>query len=149
MLVRDPGSDKPYDLALFTPGLAATAAAVTERYSWRWPIEPSNATGKQILGVGEAYNRLEAAVERTVPLGFLVQSLLTCWYARFGYDPADIGLRRLLCPWYRTKREPAVADMLAKLRREFLKARFSAVRPARTPHDQIEDYAWTCDTPAA
>ncbi len=149
VLVRDPGSDKPYDLALFTPGLAATAAAVTERYSWRWPIEPSNATGKQILGVGEAYNRLEAAVERTVPLGFLVQSLLTCWYARFGYDPADIGLRRLLCPWYRTKREPAVADMLAKLRREFLKARFSAVRPARTPHDQIEDYAWTCDTPAA
>src|SRR6266702_6704561 len=54
VLVRDPGSDKPYDLALFTPCLAA-AAAVTERYSWRWPIEPSNATAKQILGVGEAY----------------------------------------------------------------------------------------------
>jgi hypothetical protein len=149
VLVRAPDSRQPYDLALFTLDLAATPAAVIERYSWRWPIEPSNATGKQILGAGQACNRLEAAVERTVPFGFLVQSLLIVWYARSGYDPADVGLRRLLCPWYRTKHEPAVADMLAKLRREFLKARFSAIRPGHSPHDQIEDYAWTCDTPAA
>jgi DDE superfamily endonuclease len=149
VLVRAPDSRQPYDLALFTLDLAATPAAVIERYSWRWPIEPSNATGKQILGVGQACNRLEAAVERTVPFGFLVQSLLILWYARSGYDPADIGLRRLLCPWYRTKHEPAVAGMLAKLRREFLKARFSVIRPGHSPHDQIEDYAWTCDTPAA
>ena len=149
VLVKDPGSGKPYDLALFTLDTAASAAAVIERYSWRWPIEPSNATGKQILGVGDACNRLETAVERTVPFGFLVQSLLIIWYARFGYHPADIALRRRLCPWYRTKHEPAVADMLARLRREFLKARFSAIRPGHSPHDQIEDYAWTCDTPAA
>jgi DDE superfamily endonuclease len=149
VLVKDPGSGKPYDLALFTLDTAATVAAVIERYSWRWPIEPSNATGKQILGVGDACNRLEAAVERAVPFGFLVQSLLIIWYARFGYDPADITRRRLLCPWYRTKTEPAVADMLARLRREFLKTRFSAIRPGHSPHDQIEDYAWTCDTPAA
>src|SRR6266700_1478212 len=96
-LVRDPGSGKPYALALFTLDPAATAATVIERYSWRWPIEPSNAAGKQILGVGQACNRLEAAVERTVPFGFLVQSLLICWCARSGYDPADIGRRRLLC----------------------------------------------------
>jgi hypothetical protein len=147
VLVREPGQAR--DLALFTLDPAATAAAVIERYSWRWPIEPSNAAGKQILGAGQACNRLEAAVERTVPFGFLVQSLLICWYARSGYDPADIGRSRLLCPWYRTKHEPAVADMLAKLRREFLKARFSAIRPGHSPHDQIEDYAWTCDTPAA
>src|SRR6266567_4598830 len=82
VLVRDPGSGKPYDLALFTLDPAATAATVIERYSWRWPIEPSNAAGKQILGVGQACNRLEAAVERTVPFGFLIQSLLICWYAR-------------------------------------------------------------------
>jgi DDE superfamily endonuclease len=147
VLVREPGQAR--DLALFTLDQTATAAAIIERYSWRWPIEPSNATGKQILGVGEACNRLEAAVERTVPFGFLVQSLLICWYARFGYDPADIGRRRLLCPWYRTKHEPAVADMLAKLRSEFLKARISAIRPGHSPYDQIDDYAWTCDTPAA
>jgi hypothetical protein len=99
--------------------------------TWRWPIEPSNATGKQVLGVGDACNRLKAAVERTVPFGFLVQSLLILWYARSGYDPAGITRRRLLCPWYRTKTEPSAADMLARLRREFLKARFSVIRPGR------------------
>lgn len=149
VLVKEPDSARPYDLAIFTLDTAATTAAVIERYSWRWPIEPSNATGKQIMGVGQACNRLEAAVERTVPFGFLVQSLLICWYARSGYDPADIGLRRLLCPWYRTKHEPACADMLAKLRREFLKARFSAIRPGHRPGNQIEDFTWTCDIPAA
>ena len=149
VLVRDPGSGKPYDLGLFTLDPAADAAAVIERYSWRWPIEPSNATGKQILGVGDACNRVEKAVERTVPFGFLVQSLLICWYARWAYDPADIGRRRLLCPWYRSKTEPAPADMLARLRREFLKARFSAIRPGQDRLEQIDHYAWTCDTAAA
>ena len=146
---EEPDSAKPYDLAIFTLDTAATTAAVIERYSWRWPIEPSNAAGKQITGVGDACNRVTAAVERTVPFGFLVQSLLICWYTRSGYHPADVTRRRLLCPWYRTKTEPSVADMLTRLRREFLKARFSAIRPGHTPLDQIEDYAWTCDIPAA
>jgi hypothetical protein len=70
-------------------------------------------------------------VERTVPFGFIVQTLLITWYARSGYDPADIGRRRQMCPWYRTKTGPAAADMLAKLRREFLKARFSVIQPGR------------------
>jgi hypothetical protein len=67
VLVRDPGSAKRYDLGLFTLDDSTDATATAERYSWRWPIEPSNATGKQILGVGDACNRAEKAVERTVP----------------------------------------------------------------------------------
>jgi hypothetical protein len=149
VLVKDPGSAKPYDLGLFTLDTAASPAAIAERYSWRWPIEPSNATGKQLLGVGDACNRVEKAVERTVPFGFLIQSLLICWYARHSCDPADIDRRRRLCPWYRTKTTVSPADMLAKLRREFLTARISAIRPGQTPPDQINDYAWTCDIPAA
>jgi hypothetical protein len=149
VLVRAPGSGKPYDLGLFTLDTAASPAAVAERYSWRWPIEPSNATGKQLLGAGDACNRIDKAVERTVPFSFLVQSLLICWYARHAHSPADIERRRLLCPWYRTKTEPSPADMLARLRREFLKARFSAIPPGQDPPDQIDDYAWTCDTTAA
>ncbi len=149
VLVRGPDSGKPYDLGLFTLDTAASPAAITERYSWRWPIEPSNATGKQLLGAGDACNRVEKAVERTVPFAFLVQTLLICWYARDGYDPADIARRRLLCPWYRTKTEPSAADMLAALRREFLKARISAIRPGQDPLGQIEDDTWTCDTIAA
>lgn len=112
-------------------------------------IEPSNAAGKQLLGAGDACNRAENAVERTVPFAFLVQSLLTCWYARWGDDPAHIDRRRLLCPWYRTKTEPAPADMLAALRREFPKARISAIPPGQDQPGQIGDYPSTCDTTAA
>src|SRR5438309_4755443 len=100
------------------------------------------------MGVGDAHNRLERAVECTVPFGFLIQSLLIVCYARHGYAAADVTARRLLCPWYRTKTEPSTADMLAKLRREFLKTRFSAIRPGQTHLDQIEDYAWTCGVTA-
>jgi hypothetical protein len=88
---------------------------------------------KALLGAGDACNRVEKAVERTVPFAFLVQSLLITWYARDAYTPADIDRRRLLCPWYRTKTGPSPADMLARLRRDFLKARFSAIQPGPGP----------------
>lgn len=149
VLARAPGSGKAYDLGLFTLDTSADAAVIAERYSWRWPIEPSNAAGKQLLGAGDARNRAEKAVERTVPFAFLIQSLLTCWYARWGYDPAHIARRRVLCPWYRTKTEPSPADMLAALRRELLRTRFSAVPPGQDRPGQIGDYPSTCDTAAA
>jgi hypothetical protein len=149
VLVRDDDPARPHDPALFTLDTTASTVQVIERYSWRRPIEPSNAAGKQITGVGDACNRLEAAAEPTLPSGFPVQSLLICWYASHGYDPADISTRRILCPWYRTKTEPSLADMPAKLRREFLKARFSAIPPGHNPLDQIEDDTWTCGIPAA
>lgn len=149
VLVRDPGSGKPYDLGLFTLDTDADPAAIAGRYSWRWPIEPANATGKQLLGAGDACNRVEKAVKRTVPFAFLVQSLLILWYARCAWDPADIDRRRRLCPWYTTKTEPSPADMLARLRREFLKARFSVIKPGHTHLEQIDDYDWTCHITAA
>lgn len=149
VLVRDPGSPGPYDLGLFTLDTGAAPAAVAERYSWRWPIEPSNAAGKQILGVGDACNRAQKAVERTVPFGFLVQTLLICWYARCASAPADIELRHRLCPWYRTKASPSPADMLARLRREFTRARISAIGPGTDHLDQIGAETWTCNTAAA
>ena len=50
LLIREPGSAKPYDLGLFTLDTQASPEALAERYSWRWAIEPSNATGKQLTG---------------------------------------------------------------------------------------------------
>ena len=129
VLVRDPGSRKPYDLGLFSLDTTASPAAVAERYSWRWPIEPSNAAGKQLLGVGDACNRTRKAVERTVPFGFLIQTLLITWYARSAADPADVTRRRRQCPWYLSKTTPSTGDMLARLRRELLAARFSGTIP--------------------
>lgn len=149
VLVRDPSSPKAYDLGLFTLHIEADPAAIAKRYSWRWPIEPSNATGKQILGVGDACNRVPRAVERTVPVGLLAQSLLICWYTCWAYDPGDIDGRRRRCPWYRTKASPSATDMLAVLRREFLRARISAIEPGQPGPDQIGPEAWACASTAA
>lgn len=149
VLVRDPGSPSACDPGLFTLDTGTDPAAIAERSSWRWPIEPSNATGKQLPGAGDACNRARKAVERTVPSGFLIQSLLIVWYTAFACDPADIDLRHRLCPWYRTKTSPSAAGMLARLRREFLRARISAIGPGQDPLDQIELDAWTCDSIAA
>ena len=101
------------------------------------------------MGVGDACNRVQKAVERTVPFGFLAQTLLILWYARYAYHPDDISRRRRLCPWYRTKTGPSPADMLARLRRDFPEARISAIRPGQDGSDQIDLDAWTWDSTAA
>jgi hypothetical protein len=149
VLVREDDSTKPYDLALFTLDAQATTAQVVERYAVRWSIEPANATGKQQMGVGQARNRVPKAVERTVPFGMLVQSLVIVWYAQHGYHPDDVTSRRQAQPWYETKTEPSFEDMLAKLRRTLIAARFSAVHPGQTDPDLLRDYALACAAAAA
>jgi hypothetical protein len=149
VLMREPASKKPYDLGIFTLDTALTPARAIERYSWRWPIEPSNATGKQVLGVGDACNRTGKAVERTVPFGFLIQTLLITWYARYGDAPAGISRRRQICPWYRTKTSPSPADMLAALRGKFAEAGINAMWPGQSRPDQFGSGALTCDAAAA
>ena len=149
VLVKDPRSVNPYDLGLLTLDTAAGTAAAVERHSWRSATGPPNATGKQIMGAKDACSRPGKAVEPTVPSGFLIQSLLVLRYARPGYDPGDTGLRRLMCPQYQSRAEPSPADMLAKLRRECLKARLSAISPVHSDLGHIGDYACTCDITAA
>jgi hypothetical protein len=148
-LVRDPGSPQLYDLGLFTLDTGADPAGIAERYSRRWAIEPSNATGKQIPAAGDAGNRTRKAVEPTVPSGFPIQALLICWYAISADHPADIDRRPRLCPWYRTKTGPPPADMPARLRREFPRTRFSAIRPGQDGSGQIDPDARACNSTAA
>jgi hypothetical protein len=119
-----------------------------ERCSWRWAIEPSNATGRQITGIGDACNRLWKAAVRIVPSGFLIQTLLIVWYARSGCDEADVTTRRLLCPWYQAKTEPSAADMLARLRGSS-SSPISGHQARSQPLDLFEGNAWTCGTTAA
>lgn len=125
VLVREPDTTTGYDLALFTTDTATGGVGIVERYAQRWSIEPANATGKQLLGVGQARNRVQRAVERTVPFGFLVQTLIIVWYATRGYHPDDLASRHAAEPWYDHKTEPAFEDMLAKLRRALIAARFN------------------------
>jgi hypothetical protein len=46
------------------------------------------------MGVGQARNRVQAAVERTVPFGMLTMSLVYLWYALHGHHPDDVTDRR-------------------------------------------------------
>ena len=66
-----------YELALISTDLEATPAQLIERYADRWPTEVAYEEGKEHFGVGEARNRAEKAVQRTVPFQFLAMTLTT------------------------------------------------------------------------
>ena len=101
----------------------------------RWSIEVAIETAKGPMGVGQARNRVPAAVQRTVPFGMLMMSLVYCWYTRYGHHPDDVTARRTAAPWYTTKTEPSFEDMLAKLRRTIIAARFLP-EPQGQPNSQ-------------
>ena len=149
ILARDEHTTSGYDLALVTTDRTAAPAALVARYAARWAIEQAFADARNVLGAGEARNRVRLAVERTVPFGMLVYTLIVIWYARSGHDPADIDDRRAAQPWYRTKTEPAFEDMLIKLRRTLIVARFSAGRPPQPTDEQIHAVLAARDAAAA
>jgi DDE superfamily endonuclease len=133
-----------YDIALITTDLAATPAEIIARYAARWAIEVTFFDVKNILGVGQARNRVPKAVERTVPFGLFRHSILILWYALHGHDDVDVDHRRTRAPWYRTKTEPSTLDMLVKIRRQIIAARFlpPSPRPATTQEIMEVQVAW-------
>jgi DDE superfamily endonuclease len=150
ILVKDTGRTTKtstaggYDIALITTDLTATAEEIIARYAARWAIEVTFFDVKNILGVGEARNRVPKAVERTVPFGLFCYSILIVWYALQGHDGADVGDRRTRAPWYRSKTEPSTLDMLVKLRRQIIATRFlpTSPRPATTQEILEIQVAW-------
>ncbi|MGV1030552.1 MAG: transposase [Dermatophilaceae bacterium] len=149
VLVRDTDTTAGYDLALFTTDTDAAPDTILARYADRWSIEVANATGKQVLGIGQARNRLARAVERTVPFEFLIQTLVTYWYATYGYHRDDLLARQSAEPWYSGKTETAFEDMLAKLRRALIAARFTTTTPNPLDANIIRDYQLACAAAAA
>lgn len=123
--IRDRRAPDQIDLVLICSDPKLSAVEIIELYALRWSIEVAFRDAKQLLGVGEAQNRTQPAVERTAPFGFLCLTLAIVWYALSGHAPGDAHERRQRRPWYRTKREPSVEDMLVKLRRTIIAARFS------------------------
>ena len=119
------------------------------RTSGLWPIETAIAGGKQLLGIGQARNRLQRAVERTVPLSFCVYSLVVIWYTLHGYHPDDLTSRRADQPWYPHKDDIAFEDMLAKLRRTLVAARITGVDAAQPDPRKYRDYELACAAAAA
>jgi hypothetical protein len=136
VLLRD-HSACGYDLALVTTDLGATPAQVIERYAARWSTEVAIEDAKQEFGAGQARNRTANAVRRTIPFQLACQTLAMTWYATTGHDPADVEEHRARAPWYRSKSRPSTADMLGKLRRVLIAARFSASRPDQPTPQEI------------
>ena len=149
VLMREKDSKKPYDLGLFSLDTELSPQAVIERYSRRWPIEPSNAAGKQVTGAGDACNRTQKAVGRAVPFAFLVQSLMITWYA-ISCDPAaGLQQRRRRSPWYRSKATPSTADMHATLRDALTQARITGIGPGSGQARKITGSTLTSQAKAA
>lgn len=132
VMVADPTRGPGYELALLTTDLDSTPATLIERYADRWSIEVAFEEAKQVAGVGNAQNRVQSAVERTVPFQFLCMTITSVWYALSGHHPDVVAEHRARAPWYRTKTTPSFADMLATLRRTIIAEQY---RPgqARTP----------------
>jgi hypothetical protein len=127
LLIHDADSTKPYDLALVTTDLTTPTAQIVARYSWRWSIEVLFAQLKQVLGVGQARNRVQRAVERTVPFGLAVYTITVIWYALHGSHQDDVAERRAQSPWFATKTTISFEDMLTALRRETSRHRIDGV----------------------
>jgi hypothetical protein len=145
VLVRQLGSARAYDIALVTTDPAASAAQIVARYAARWPVEQSIKDGKDLLGAGDAQNRLPVAVARTVPFAMLCQTILILWYHRAGTAEADIAAHRARRPWYTTKRHASLDDMLIAFRR----ARITIVSAGHEPASQNLAEPVTCTAAAA
>jgi hypothetical protein len=140
VIARDAGRREQPLLAVLATDPGLSAAEVLRRFAERWAIEVAFAEAKGQFGVGEARNRAPAAVERTVPFGFLCRALVLLWYALHGDPDTDVARHRQRAPWYRHKHSPSFADMLAALRRELIRAEFradSATAPSRPENDAL------------
>ena len=148
MLVRD-RANTGFDIALATTDLTASLAKVIERYASRWSIEVAVEDAKQVFGAGQARNRLATAVHRTIPFTLACQSIAILWYATAGHHPADVDEHRARAPWYTTKAEPSTADMIAKLRRVLIAAKYRPVHPAEPTPAEIHTLRLAWDDTAA
>lgn len=136
LLVRDRHRTTELGIAIITTDTTATPTQLLQRYAKRWTIEMSFHDAKSITGVGQARNRTPQAVARTVPFGLLCHTITITWYALHGNPTADVDRHRRHAPWYRTKRDPSMPDILASLRRELIKAEFRRPQHHHHQHQQ-------------
>ena len=143
VILRHPQREDRPILAVLCTNHSLTPAEIVSRYADRWAIETAFAEAKGQLGVGEARNRVQPAVERTVPFGFLCRAIVIVWYTLHGNAQEDLDRRLKIAPWYRQKRLPAFADMLLALRRELIRAEFRHGLHNRPTRQKIEYLAIT------
>jgi len=136
ILIRNPGTTEGFDVALASTDAEIPAGELIARYDTRWTIETANQEAKA-HGVGEPRNRVQRAVERTVPFGFLCQTITITWYAIHGDPTTDLQQRLQQSPWYRQKGTVSYTDMLAALRRELIRQEFWSQAPPLTINPKL------------
>ena len=136
ILIRNPGTTDAFDVALAQTDTEVAATELISRYDSRWAIETAHQEAKA-RGVGEARNRVEKAVKRTVPFGFVAETITVTWYAVHGDPEADLETRRRASPCYRQKTTISYSDILAALRRELIRHEFWAQAPPMTTNPKL------------
>ena len=122
ILTRDATGGRP-DSVFYCTNLTLTVREILSTYATRWSIEMTFENSKQLLGFGDAANRVPLAVERTAPMSMILYSLVVIWFHREGHQSLKFPDR----PWYRHKRLPSFPDMLSTLRRVSLEQQFRRV----------------------
>ena len=136
ILVRNPGTTDGFDVTIASTDAEIPAEKLLCRYDSRWTIETCNQEAKA-HGVGQARNRVQTAVQRTVPFGFLAQTITICRYQLHGDADADLTTRRRTAPWYRQKTTVSYADMRAALSREPIRHEFWTQAPTMTTNPKL------------
>jgi len=136
VLIRNAAGTKDFDIAVACTDAKVPAPELIARYDSRWTIETTHQEAKA-HGVGEARNRVQKAVQRTVPFGFLCQTITVAWYALHGDPQADLDEHRREAPWYRQKHTVSYTDMLAALRRELIRQDFWSQAPPMTTNPKL------------
>jgi hypothetical protein len=125
-----------YDISIVTTDMTTSAADIIARYASRWSIEVCFHDGKNITGVGETQNRLEKAVQRSVPFTFMCHTITTLWYAINANPETQIAERRRKAPWYTTKTDPSTLDMLDIMRNALTVHRINPTTPGHATPEQ-------------
>ena len=133
---RKASAKKAYDIAIVTTDMTAAAAEIVARYASRWSIEVCFHDGKNITGVGETQNRVEKAVQRSVPFTFMAQTITVLWYTINAKPETQIAERRRNAPWYTTKTDPSTTDMLHALRDTLTIHRINTTTPGHPTPQQ-------------
>ena len=134
VLSRDTVGDRPTRI-FYSTNVGQTPKEILSLFSMRWSIEVTHFDCKQHLGLEDAANRKQLAVERTAPMAMFLYSLTVVWYASEGHQDYQIPHR----PWYWWKEEPSFADMLTTLRRKSWEDQLSPVSLSTVGRDNKLD----------
>jgi hypothetical protein len=117
VVVRDP-TGHMRDAYLFTTEVGAAAAWVVEAFARRWSVEVVFRSSKQVLDIEGPQQWCQESIEKLAPWVWLMQSVVTVWYLRAGYElPEAVAFRETMGAW---DSEWSLRHMVRVLRRATL-----------------------------